>query len=110
MIYKYTQKDSSMHLGIKSTNKRICQKIWNYKKEPNRNFGDGELKKEMKNELESLGNRADQMEDIISDLEERNLDMTEVEERKFRIRKGEHSIWLIKKKSNKGIMGVSEGK
>lgn len=46
----------------------------------------------MKNELESLGNRADQMEDIISDLEERNLDMTEVEERKFRIRKGEHSI------------------
>ena len=36
---------------------------------------------EMRNALESIGNRADQMEDIISDFKDRNLEMIQVEKR-----------------------------
>lgn len=35
----------------------------------------------MRNALESIGNRADQMEDIINDLKDRNLEMTQTEKR-----------------------------
>ena len=38
--------------------------------------------KERKNELQSLGNRADQMEERIRDIKDRNLEMTQMEERK----------------------------
>lgn len=34
----------------------------------------------MKNALESIGNRADQMEERISNLEDRNLEMIQVQE------------------------------
>lgn len=41
----------------------------------------------MKNELVSLGNKADQMEERISDIEDRNLEMTQgEEERESRVR------------------------
>lgn len=42
----------------------------------------------MENELESLGNTADQMEERISDLEDRNLEMIQMEkERELRVYK-----------------------
>ena len=41
----------------------------------------------VKNELESLENRAEQMERRVSDTKDRNLGMTQVEERsKFRVK------------------------
>ena len=42
----------------------------------------------MRNGLEDLGNRADKVKEIISDLEDRNLDMIRVkEEKEFRVKK-----------------------
>ena len=50
------------------------------KKEPKRNSEAEELINEMKNALESTGNRVDHMEERISELKDRNLEMIQVEE------------------------------
>lgn len=45
------------------------------------------LIKDFKNKIMSLGNRADQMEKGISDTEDRNLEMTQMEDRNLRVKK-----------------------
>lgn len=69
---------------------------------------------EMENSLESFGNKADQMEDRISDLEARNLEMIQVEEgRELRFLNSEKTFQelldSIRRVSMK-IMGLSEEK
>lgn len=46
----------------------------------------------MKNALESIGNRADQMEERISNLEDRNLEMIQVQETEEKFLKSEEIL------------------
>ena len=85
MNYKKIQKGSSLSSGIKLMNrnntlpKRL--KLWNCKN-PNINSGAEEANKwDFFNVLESTGNRPDHMGDRISELEYRNLEMTQVGKR-----------------------------
>ena len=68
----------------------------------------------MKTTLESIGNKADQMEEGISDLEYRNLEMIQVEgERELRLFKSEETLGELSdsiKRANIRLMGIPEGK
>lgn len=65
----------------------------------------------MKNALKSIGNGAHRMEESISDLEDRNLEMIHSkEERKLRFLKSEITLWVLSdsiRKAN-GIISESE--
>lgn len=69
--------------------------------------------KEMKNELVSLGSRGHQMEEIISDTEDRNLEMMQMEEdRNLRVKINERAPRELSdfiRKNNIRIMGIPEG-
>ncbi|KAF6357110.1 hypothetical protein mRhiFer1_010033 [Rhinolophus ferrumequinum] len=71
------------------------------------------LKEEMKNEIASLGSRVDQMEERLSDIEDRNLKMTRMEdERDLRHKRNEKTLQELSdsvRKSNIRIMGIPEG-
>ena len=81
----------------KSTNKMslfdkqsLHQRDWNIKKEQNRYSGDKKKKNSIKGikiGLACVGNRADQMEDRISDIEDRNLEMMLREEERLEHKK-----------------------
>ena len=81
----------------KSTNKMslfdkqsLHQRDWNIKEEQNRYSGDKKKTsiKGIKTGLACVGNRADQMEDRISDIEDRNLEMV--------LREGERDLSIKK--------------
>ena len=86
MIYEQTQKGSSTHSEIKSTSKRstLTKELETMEKNQTEILELNKSVNKIKIKLESLGNIAAQMEEIIDDLKNRNLDMTQVEEeRKF---------------------------
>ena len=60
----------------------FTKEIETLKKEPNRNCGAKVFNKWDKETWESIGNRADCMEERISELEDRNLKMIQVGEKK----------------------------
>ena len=68
---------------------------------------------EEKNNLETLKNRADVMEDRISELEDKNIEMLQgEEERELRFFKNEEILQEISnsiRKSNVRIIGIPEG-
>ena len=67
----------------------------------------------MKNELESTGNRADQMEERICKLEDRNLEMIQ-EEREirffFKMSKFYNSYLILLGRATLGLVGIPEEK
>nr|ACC62065.1 hypothetical protein [Rhinolophus ferrumequinum] len=68
---------------------------------------------EIKNEITSLGSRVDQMDERISDTEDRNLEITQMEEdRDLRLKRNERTLQEFSdsiRKSNIRIMGIPEG-
>ena len=68
----------------------------------------------MMNALKNTGNRADHMEERISKLEDRNLEMIQVEEeREIRYFKNEKILWELSDSFRKGnikVMSIPEGK
>lgn len=60
----------------------LYQEIKTIKKIPNKTSGARELYKEMNDEMPSLGNRADLMEKIISDIKDTNLEIMQLEEKR----------------------------
>ena len=67
----------------------------------------------MKNTLEGTGNRAEQMEERISKLEDREIEMIQVEEdREIRSKQNKEILRVLSDLSRKGsvrVMGVPEG-
>lgn len=92
------------------------QREWNSKKEPNRNLKQNqtELKNsinEMKNSLECIGNRADHMEEKLCKLEDKYIEIRQVEEeRGLRFLKSEKNPWelTLTTKANIRIMGTPQ--
>ena len=70
MSYRKTQKGNSMNSGMKLMNRRSSLLKWLklFKKEPNRNSIPEELDKWVDECIRSIENRADQMEERISNL------------------------------------------
>uniref|UniRef100_A0A9L0SCP5 L1 transposable element RRM domain-containing protein n=1 Tax=Equus caballus TaxID=9796 RepID=A0A9L0SCP5_HORSE len=68
---------------------------------------------EIKKNLESLNNRADITEDTISNLEDRNIEILQMEEEKeLRLKRKEKTLQEISdsiRKCNTSIIGISEG-
>ena len=74
-------------------------KLW---KEANSTSGDEDLFKRDEDWNSKLKNKIDQIEERISDIEDRNLEMTQMEEeRDLRIKKMERTIWHHQKKQHK---------
>ena len=63
-------------------NRRDYQRDWKSQKEPTEVLEVKSSINEIKNASEIIGNRAENMEEIISDLEDRNLEMSQVKEEK----------------------------
>lgn len=95
MIHEQIQKGSSAHSEIKSTSKRstLTKELKTIEKNQTEILEWNKLVNMIKNKLESLGNREDQMEEIINDLKNRNLDMTQVEEENS-WKNSVRNIWL----------------
>ena len=79
--YKETQKGSSVSSGIKLMSRRnIYKRGRNSEKKINRNSRAEEINKLGEECIRSIGSRAEDMEERVSEFKERNLEMIQVEE------------------------------
>lgn len=110
---KQKQNNNSMNSGIKLMNRKntVQQKLKNQTE-----ILQQKKINEMKNAVESNGNRADNMEErvSVSELKDRNLQEFRVEEkRKLKLKKYEKVLQEPSNSTGKGnirIMGITEGK